>query len=110
MHTHELYAAFTSSKADIAKWKKTYEDMYDAADGPLCHFRKATSTGREYIFIRKNLNKMTAELHIMQKEANTANKTPYVNAEKGSEYYSLQTTIKSTAESARKEDEETLLN
>ena len=106
MHTHELYAAFSSSKADANKWKKAYDDLYDTTDGPLRHFRKATSTGREYIFIRKNLNEMIAELHIMRKEANTSNKSPSVNAENGSEYYSLQTTIKSTAVSARKEDDD----
>ena len=49
MHTHELYAAFSSSKADINKWKKAYDEMYDTTDGLLRTFRKATSTGREYI-------------------------------------------------------------
>ena len=48
---------------------------------------------------------MIAELHIMQKEADTSGKCPSVNAVNGSEYYTLQSAIKSTAESVRKKDD-----
>ena len=42
----------------------------------------------------------------MRNEENAANKSHAVNVDNGSEYYSLQTTIKSTAVSTRKEDDE----
>ena len=58
------------------------------------------------MLVYKNLNEMIAELDIMREEANTSDKSPAVNAENGSEYYSLQMTVKATAEFARKEDEE----
>ena len=88
MQSKQLYAAFTSSKPDIAKWKKAFEDLYED-DGALRLFQRPVTAKREYVFIRKNLNEMIAELHIMRKEAHTSGKSPSVNADKGSEYYSL---------------------
>ena len=46
MYNHELYAIFTSSKADIAKWKKAYNDLYSEDDEALHNFRSETTAGR----------------------------------------------------------------
>jgi len=106
MHTKELFSANTSSKGDVMKWKQAYADLYDPQDGALRNFKGATTAGREYVFIRKNLNEMIAELHIMRKEANTSDKSPSVNAENGSEYYALQNALKTLADTAKKVDAE----
>ena len=87
MHSHGLHPAHSSSKMDVSKWKSACYDLYAPEDGILQQFRPASTSGRKYVCIRKNLNKLIAELHIMQKEADTEGRIPSVNEVQGSEYY-----------------------
>ena len=100
-----MHYAHSSSRKDIQKWKKAYDDLYAPVDGILRQFRPASTVGREYVFIRKNVNEMITELHNMRKEADAAGNSPSVNIVNGSDYYALQLAIKSSADTAKTLDD-----
>ena len=106
MNDHELHSATSACKDHTDKWKLAYSYMYGATNGPLCYFQSCPTRGREYVFIRKQLNMMIAELHIMRKEADASGKLPTLNADKGSEFYALTNAIKSSSDLAKKKDAE----
>ena len=65
MFANELHSANSACKANVTKWKLTYTTMYEPNDGPLRNFQPCTTASREYVFIRKHLNDMIAELDLM---------------------------------------------